>query len=224
MLKTNEWRSKTMNIETIDNQFDTRAGTLLRYYTALLERSRNEHVAFKINDDPFDVVYIMMKGRLYGHVYIKDCKVRKSFLLASPKHTEGLIRSIQGHYAGYELHDGQVVSISNMMAELLFDNDYFMYGLEAFAESHNTDVFEYIEKDFNINELEGTQSSNADVIGNLEMVYQLATGINEPSPELVEGLKLVTEFVQNEKATQADYKTLEARFNELKASYYATNS
>lgn len=36
-----------MNIETIDNQFDTRAGMLLRYYTGLLERSRNEHVAFK---------------------------------------------------------------------------------------------------------------------------------------------------------------------------------
>ena len=46
LLKTNEWRSKTMNIETIDNQFDTRACTLLRYYTALLERSRNKHVAF----------------------------------------------------------------------------------------------------------------------------------------------------------------------------------
>lgn len=31
LLKNNEWRSKTMNIETIDNQFDTRAGTLLLY-------------------------------------------------------------------------------------------------------------------------------------------------------------------------------------------------
>lgn len=213
-----------MHIETIVNQFDTRAGTLLRYYTGLLERSRNKNFAFKIYDDPFDMVYVMMKGRLYGHVYIKDCKLRQSFLLASPKHTEGLIRSIQGHYAGYELHDGKVVSISDMMAEFMFDNDYFMYGLETFAESHNTDVFEYMEKDFNINELEGTQSSNADVVGNLETLYQLATGINEPAPELVEGLKLVTEFVQNEKATQDDYKALEQRFNELKASYYATNS
>ena len=159
-----------MNIETIDNQFDTRAGTLLRYYTGLLERSRNKHVAFKINDDPFDVVYIMMKGKLYGHVYIKDCKVRQSFLLASPKHTEGLIRSIQGHYAGYELHDGQVVSISDMMAELLFDNDYFMYGLEAFEESHNTDVFEYMERAIKTDQLDGTLSSNADEIVNLEMV------------------------------------------------------
>jgi len=26
-----------MDMETIDNQFDTRAGTLLRYYTGLLE-------------------------------------------------------------------------------------------------------------------------------------------------------------------------------------------
>lgn len=213
-----------MNIEIIDNQFDTRAGTLLRYYTGLLERSRNKNFAFKIYDDPFDVVYIMMKGRLYGHVYIKGCKVRQSFLLVSPKHTEGLIRSIQGYYAGCELHDGQVVSISDMMAEFMFDNDYFMYGLETFAESHNTNVFEYMEKDFNIDELEGTQSSNADVVGNIEILYQLATGINEPAPELVEGLKLVTEFVQNEKATQADYKALEERFNELKASYYATNS
>ena len=32
-------------------------------------------------------------------------------------------------------------------------------------------------------------------------MYQLATGINEPAPELVEGLKLVTAFVQDENAT-----------------------
>lgn len=85
-------------------------------------------------------------------------------------------------------------------------------------------MFDYMSKDFNIDELEGVQSSNADVIGNMEMLYQLATGINEPAPELVEVLKLVTEFVQNEKATQDDYKALEQSFNELKASYYATNS
>lgn len=107
-----------------------------------------------------------------------------------------------------------------MMAELMFDNDYFMYGLEAFAESHNTDVFEYTAKDFNIDGLEGTQSSNADVVGNIEILYQLAIGINEPVPELVEGLKLVTEFVQDEKVTQDDYKALEQRFNELKGFYY----
>lgn len=209
-----------MNIEIIANQFETRAGTLLRYYTGLLESSRNNHFAFKIYNDPFDVVYIVMRGKLFGHVYIKDCKVRQSFELASPKHTEGLIRSIEGHYAGYELHDCTALSISDMMAKSLFEDEYFMYGLETFVESNNTDMFEYMEGGVNVEELEGVQSSNADVIGNLVVLYQLAMGINEPAHELVEGLKLVTEFVQDEKATQEDYKVLERKLNDLKASYY----
>lgn len=54
-------------------------------------------------------------------------------------------------------------------------------------------------------------------------MYQIATGINEPAPELVEGLKLVTEFVQDEKATQEDYKALERKLTELKSSYYSLN-
>lgn len=208
-----------MNIEIIANQFDTRAGTLLRYYTGLLESSRDNHFAFKIYNDPFDVVYIVMRGKLFGHVYIKDCKVRQSFELASPKHTEGLIRSIEGHYTGYELHDGTTLSISDMMAKSLFEDEYFMYGLETFVESNNTDMFEYMEGGVNVEELEGVQSSNADVIGNIVVLYQLATGINEPAHELVEGLKLVTEFVQDEKATQEDYKVLERKLEGLKKSY-----
>ncbi|MEJ7471895.1 pathogenicity island protein, partial [Staphylococcus epidermidis] len=92
--------------------------------------------------------------------------------------------------------------------------------LETFAESNNTDMFEYMETDFGVEELEGIQNSNADVIGNIEVLYQLATGINEPATELVEGLKLVTEFVQDENATQDDYKTLERKLSELKESYY----
>lgn len=212
-----------MNIEIIANQFETRAGTLLRYYTGLLESSRETPFGFKIYNDPFDMVYVMMKGKLYGHVYIQDCKVRQSFELASPKYTEGLIRSIEGHYAGYEIPDGTNDTISDMMASFMFDNDYFMYGLETFAESNNTDMFEYMEKDFGVEELEGIQSSNADVIGNIEMLYQLATGINEPATELVEGLKLVTEFVQDENATQDDYKALERKLNKLKESYYSVS-
>ncbi|MCO4334671.1 pathogenicity island protein [Staphylococcus hyicus] len=210
-----------MNIEIIANQFETRAGTLLRYYTGLLESSRDNNFAFKIYNDPFDVVYIVMRGKMFGHVYIKDCKVRQSFELASPKHTEGLIRSIEGHYSGYELHDGTTLSISDMMAKSLFEDEYFMYGLETFAESNNTDMFEYMEGGVNVEELEGVQSSNADVIGNIVVLYQLAAGINEPAHELVEGLKIVTEFVQDEKATQDDYKVLERRLNDLKASYYS---
>ena len=212
-----------MNIEIIPNQFETRAGTLLRYYTGLLESSRNTPFGFKIYNDPFDMVYVVMEGNLYGNIYIKDCNVRKAFELASPKHTEGLIRSIEGHYAGYEIPDGTHDTISDMMASFMFDNDYFMYGLETFAESNNTDMFEYMEKDFGLEELEGIQSSNADVIGNIEMLYQLATGINEPAPELVEGLKLITEFVQDENATQDDYKALERKLSELKAPYYNLN-
>ncbi|WP_407799048.1 pathogenicity island protein [Staphylococcus aureus] len=212
-----------MNIETVVNEFETRAGTLLRYCTGLLESSRETHFAFKIYNDPFDMVYVMMKGKLYGHVYIKDCKVRQSFELASPKHTEGLIRIIEGHYVGYELHDGKQLSISDMMASHLFEDEYFMYGLQTYAESNNSDVFEYLENGFDTDTLEGIQSSNTDVIANIEMLYQIATGINEPAPELVEGLKLVTEFVQDEKATQEDYKALERKLTELKSSYYSLN-
>lgn len=212
-----------MNVEIIANQFETRAGTLLRYYTGLLESSRETPFGFKIYNDPFDMVYVVMNGNLYGHIYIKDCNVRKAFELASPKHTEKLIESIDGHYAGYDIEDDKHISISDMMASFMFDNDYFMYGLETFAESNNTDMFEYMEKDFGVDELEGIQSSNADVIGNIEMLYQLATGINEPATELVEGLKLVTEFVQDEHATQDDYKVLERKLSELKESYYSVS-
>ena len=212
-----------MNVEIIANQFETRAGTLLRYYTGLLESSRKSPFGFKIYNDPFDMVYVVMNGNLYGHIYIEDCNVRKAFELASPKHTEGLIRSIEGHYAGYDIEDDKHISISDMMADNLFNDEYFMYGLETFAESNNTDMFEYMEKDFGVEELEGIQNSNADVIGNIEVLYQLATGINEPATELVEGLKLVTEFVQDENVTQDDYKALERKLSELKESYYSVS-
>ena len=212
-----------MNIEIIANQFETRAGTLLRYYTGLLESSKKTPFGFKIYNDPFDMVYVVMEGNLYGHIYIKDCNVRKAFELASPKHTEWLIRSIEGHYAGYDVDDDRHISISDMMASRLFEDEYFLYGLQTFAESNNSDVFEYMEKGFDAGSVEGVQSSNADVIGNIELMYQLATGINEPATELVEGLKLVTEFVQDENATQDDYKALERKLSELKASYYSLN-
>ncbi|HDZ3341971.1 TPA: pathogenicity island protein, partial [Staphylococcus aureus] len=189
-----------------------RAGTLLRYYTGLLEHSKVQPYCFKLYNDPFDMCYVVMNSKLFGHVYIKDCKVRQSFELASPKHTEGLIRSIEGHYVGYELHDGKQLSISDMMASHLFEDEYFMYGLETYAESNNSDVFEYLENGFDTDTL---------VIANIEMLYQLATGINEPAPELVEGLGLVTEFIQDENATQEDYKALERKLNDLKASYYS---
>ncbi|MEJ7173441.1 pathogenicity island protein [Staphylococcus caprae] len=209
-----------MNIEIIANEFETRAAILLRYFTGLHESSHKMPIAFKIYNDPFNTVYLISKGKMYAHVMIKDCEVRKSFEIASVKHTEKLIESIEGYYAGYDLHDGTHDTINDMMASFMFDNDYFMYGLEIFAESNNSDMFDYISRDFNIDELEGVQSSNADVIGNMETLYQLATGINEPAPELVEGLKVVTEFIQNEKANEDDSKALIKRLNELKQSYY----
>ncbi|MEB6611088.1 pathogenicity island protein [Staphylococcus borealis] len=209
-----------MNVEIIANEFETRAATLLRYFTGLHESSHKMPIAFKIYNDPFNIVYLISKGKMYAHVMIKDCEVRKSFEIASVKHAEKLIESIEGHYTGYDLHDGTHDTISDMMASFMFDNDYFMYGLETFAESNNSDMFDYISRDFNIDELEGVQSSNADVIGNMEMLYQLATGINEPAPELVEGLKIITEFIQNEKANRKDYLALELKLKGLKNSYY----
>nr|MDK7245184.1 pathogenicity island protein [Staphylococcus lugdunensis] len=64
-----------MNIEIIANQFETRAAALLRYYTGLLESSKKTPFGFKIYNDPFDMVYVVMEGNLYGHIYIKDCNV-----------------------------------------------------------------------------------------------------------------------------------------------------
>ena len=164
-------------------------------------------------------MYLVSKGKMYAHVLIRDCEVRKTFEIASEKHTEKLIESIEGYYAGYDLHDSTHATVSDMMASFMFDNEYFMYGLETFAESNNSDMFDYMSKDFNIDELEGVQTSNADVIGNIEMLYQLATGINEPA-ELVEGLKIITEFIQNEKADRKDYLALELKLKGLKNSYY----
>ncbi|MCI2838262.1 pathogenicity island protein [Staphylococcus hominis] len=209
-----------MNVEIIANEFETRAATLLRYFTGLHESSHKLPIAFKIYNDPFNIVYLINKGKMYAHVLIKDCEVRKSFEIASVKHTEKLIESVEGYYAGYDLHDGTHATVSDMMASFMFDNEYFMYGLETFAESNNSDIFDYMSRDFNIAELEDVQSSNADVIGNMEILYQLATGINEPSPELVEGLKIITEFIQNEKANRKDYLALELKLKGLKNSYY----
>ena len=209
-----------MNVEIIANEFETRAATLLRYFTGLHESSHKLPIAFKIYNDPFNIVYLINKGKMYAHVLIKDCEVRKSFEIASVKHTEKLIESVEGYYAGYDLHDGTHATVSDMMASFMFDNEYFMYGLETFAESNNSDIFDYMSRDFNIAELEDVQSSNADVIGNMETLYQLATGINEPAPELVEGLKIITEFIQNEKANRKDYLALELKLKGLKNSYY----
>lgn len=209
-----------MNVEIIANEFETRAATLLRYFTGLCESSYKVPFAFKIYNDPFNTVYLVSKGKMYAHVLIKDCEVRKTFEIASEKHTEKLIESIEGYYTGYDLHDGTHATVSDMMASFMFDNEYFMYGLETFAESNNSDMFDYMSRDFNIAELEDVQSSNADVIGNTEMLYQLATGINEPAPELVEGLKIITEFIQNEQANRKDYLALELKLKGLKNSYY----
>ena len=209
-----------MNVEIIANEFETRAATLLRYFTGLCESSYKVPFAFKIYNDPFNTVYLVSKGKMYAHVLIKDCEVRKTFEIASEKHTEKLIESIEGYYTGYDLHDGTHATVSDMMAEFMFDNDYFMYGLEIFAESNNSDMFDYMSRDFNIAELEDVQSSNAVVIGNMEMLYQLATGINEPALELVEGLKIITEFIQNEQANRKDYLALELKLKGLKNSYY----
>ncbi|MEJ7228426.1 pathogenicity island protein, partial [Staphylococcus epidermidis] len=90
----------------------------------LLESSRKTPFGFKIYNDPFDMVYVVMEGNLYGHIYIQDCNVRKAFELASYKHTEGLIRSIEGHYTGYDIEDDKHISISDMMASQLFENEY----------------------------------------------------------------------------------------------------
>lgn len=163
------------------------------------------------------MIYIIMGGKLFGTCTLK---IENAFELASIEHPETLIRSIEEHYTGYELFNGKHMSISDMMADKLFKDEYFIYGLETFAESNNQDIYEYIENGIDVATLEEIQSSNADVLGNIESMYQLATEINEPAQELVEGLRLVTELVQDEKATQEDFKALERKLSDLEESYY----
>ena len=72
-----------MNIEIIVNHFETRTATLLRYFTNLHESSYKEPFPFKIYNDPFNIVYLISKGKMYAHVLINDCEVRKP--LKSPQ-------------------------------------------------------------------------------------------------------------------------------------------
>ncbi|MFI8574014.1 hypothetical protein ACIGEO_21255, partial [Stenotrophomonas bentonitica] len=43
-----------------------------------------------------------------------------------------------------------------------------MYGLQTYAESNNSDVFDYLENGFDTDTHEGIQSSNTDEISNIE--------------------------------------------------------
>ena len=58
------------------------------------------------------------------------------------------------------------MTLYDMMASFMFDNEYFMYGLEILQKVIIV-TCSTMSKDFNIDELEGVQSSNADVIGNM---------------------------------------------------------
>ncbi|GAB5779549.1 hypothetical protein JMUB7512_27680 [Staphylococcus aureus] len=54
---------------------------------------------------------------------------------------------------GYDAMAGKQLSISDMMASQLFEDEYFMYGLQTYAESNNSDVFEYLENGFDTDTL-----------------------------------------------------------------------
>ena len=47
-----------MNVEIIANEFETRAATLLRYFTGLCESSYKVPFAFRIYNDPFNLSLI----------------------------------------------------------------------------------------------------------------------------------------------------------------------
>lgn len=85
-----------MNVEIIANQFETRAATLLRYFTGLCESSYKVPFAFKIYNDPFNVVYLMSKGKMYAHVLIKDCEVRKLLRLRQKSILRNSLRALRG--------------------------------------------------------------------------------------------------------------------------------
>ena len=40
-------------------------------------------------------MYLVSKGKMYAHVLIKDCEVRKTFEIVSEKHTEKTYRALR---------------------------------------------------------------------------------------------------------------------------------
>lgn len=207
-----------MEIATIkDDYFETRASAVLRHFISGGYSISEQPFMFAIENDPFDMVFLKYDQTLYAKVKTPDAtNNRDIFEIASIEHIEKLLESIEHYNTPYD--DG--ITQEDMLAERLFEDDYFLYGLEEITNSKNKDVFEVIDiNNFNVNKVIDSQSSTNDVIGAIENMYQLALGINNPKQELVDGLKLVTDFVQNETATPNDFDELEDKLEELKQSY-----
>lgn len=211
-----------MNLGQLENDyFDNRASTVLRYFVAGESMAKGEPFSFTIKDDPFNMIYYSYESKLFAHVKVDNIeKIREHFGIASIKHTEKLLKVIEDSYKGYDLHDGRHLTLNQFLYEWIFEDDYLLYGLETYATSKNKSIFDMIGHDFNIDEVEGIQSSTNDVVGSIAVAHELAIGLNNPSAELVEGLSLITEYMQNENATETDFKNLESELNKLKNSYH----
>lgn len=210
-----------MNLGQLDNSyFDNRASAVLRYFINGVSIAEGNPFTFTLDNDPFQIVYYSYDNELFAHIKTDNIKkIRDHFKIATLKHTERLLKAIEDNYKGYILHDDRHISLEQFLYDWLFEDDYLLYGLETYATSKNKSVFDMSIEDFNVDEVEGIQSSTNDVIGSLEVAHILATSLNNPSNEIIEGLKLISEYVQNEEATEDDYKQLVTELNDLKTSY-----
>lgn len=210
-----------MNLGQLDNSyFDNRASAVLRYFLIASRKAKGQPFSFTLENDPFEMVYYSYDEKLFAHVKIDNIStVREHFEIASINHTEKLLKVIEDSYKGYELHDGRHLTLDQFLYEWIFEDDYLMIGLKDYTTSKNKSVFDMVGHDFNIDEIELIQSSTNDVVGSITVAHELATGLNNPSNEVVSGLKLITEYVQNENANEQDFKQLENELNKLKSSY-----
>lgn len=211
-----------MNLGQLEhNYFDNRASTVLKYFLIASRKAKGQPFSFTLENDPFEMLYYSYDDKLFAHIKTDNInKAREHFEIASIKHTEKLLKVIEDSYKGYDLHDGRHLTLDQFLYEWIFEDDYLLYGLETYATSKNKSIFDITDHDFNIDEVEGMQSSTNDVVGSITVAHELAIGLNNPSAELVEGLSLITEYMQNENATETDFKNLESELNKLKNSYH----
>lgn len=210
-----------MDLGQLDNSyFDNRASAVLTYFLIASRKAKGQPFSFTLENDPFEMVYYSYDEKLFAHIKVDNIStVREHFEIASINHTEKLLKVIEDSYKGYELHDGKLLTLDQFLYKWIFEDEYLLYGLETYATSKNKSIFDMVGHNFDIDEVEGIQSSTNDVIGSITVAHELATGLNNPSKEVISGLKLITEYVQNENANEQDFKQLENELNRLKSSY-----
>ncbi|WP_342610437.1 hypothetical protein [Staphylococcus hsinchuensis] len=202
-------------LELENDYFNNRGSEVLNLFMWAVSKYNDEAIQFKMKNDPFNMLFIYNNGKLFAKMDTeKNNKINEIFEVASIKHIERLLTSIEHNYTGIKLESGDMT-----LEEWIFNNlteVYFLVGLETIAETQNANIFELTGRECNVEEVEGQQSCINDCIGVLEWCYQSAIALNNPSKEVVQALRLVTDYVQDEEVTESDFEKLKSTLMELK--------